>query len=469
MKDIPSCSVAVVGTGRIGLDLAYSLILAGHRVTLIARSNYESLRRRGFYHYEPSHPLGVAAVPPSMYNLCRTPGEAGKQDVIFITTGADDLLGVSKLIAPMLGRGTCVVSASNGLPVWFPACNSTIPSYTTGENLKRFEDLVGAVDLSLMVGGVIERGVSIRAKFGRQIVTPHIGNVIHIGELSGGSSARVSELCKLLPARCPLHLEQTSRLPLELWKKLAFNLRVNPPAAIYGSRIAEVFKDLALNAIGDGALGEFKHLGQALGIIQPENEREYDLSLGSIIAESRDSLHVPSTALDIRNRKTPELFPLVGAALEYARAWNQTAFSREERIDLLPLEMAGLSIMLGWFNQGKGARINNFRHISADLLPELETAYARSNHHLFVGAGLLVECCRALLKLPLLSQKPCDKCFAYDLSRMIRGHIDHRMSNAAATSLELAPSVAGMREVAGRIIPHAPFFQPSEIWLLKPP
>jgi 2-dehydropantoate 2-reductase len=101
--------IAVVGCGAVGSFYGAKLARAGHKVHFLLRSDYEAVRRRGVSIHSPD---GDFQVQP---HSARDPDEIGVAELILIglKTTANDQFG--KLLPPLVGPTTVLVTLQNGL------------------------------------------------------------------------------------------------------------------------------------------------------------------------------------------------------------------------------------------------------------------------------------------------------------------------------------------------------------------
>ena len=101
--------ISVVGCGAVGSYYGARLARAGEEVHFLLRSDYETVRRRGV---EIRSPAGDFRVHP---RCARSPEEIGGSDLVVValkTTANDQFV---KLLPPLVGTGTAVLTLQNGL------------------------------------------------------------------------------------------------------------------------------------------------------------------------------------------------------------------------------------------------------------------------------------------------------------------------------------------------------------------
>ena len=101
--------IAVVGCGAVGSYYGARLCRAGQEVHFLLRSDFEAVRQKGV---TIRSPVGNFTIHPQ---CARTPDEIGVSDVVLIglkTTANDQF---PKLLPPLVGPQTAVVTLQNGL------------------------------------------------------------------------------------------------------------------------------------------------------------------------------------------------------------------------------------------------------------------------------------------------------------------------------------------------------------------
>jgi len=108
-KTISIMKIAVVGCGAVGSYYGARLCRAGQDVHFLLRSDYDAVRQNGV---AVRSPAGDFTVRP---HCAKTPDEIGPSDVVLIglkTTANDQF---PKLLPPLVGPQTAVVTLQNGL------------------------------------------------------------------------------------------------------------------------------------------------------------------------------------------------------------------------------------------------------------------------------------------------------------------------------------------------------------------
>ena len=101
--------IAVVGCGAVGSFYGAKLAHAGHEVHFLLRSDYEAVRRQGVLIRSPE---GDFQVQPQ---CAQRPEEIGPADVVLIGLKTTANEAFAKLLPPLVGSSTAVLTLQNGL------------------------------------------------------------------------------------------------------------------------------------------------------------------------------------------------------------------------------------------------------------------------------------------------------------------------------------------------------------------
>jgi 2-dehydropantoate 2-reductase len=101
--------IAVVGCGAVGSYYGGKLARAGHEVHFLLRSDYEVVRRQGVMIRSPE---GDFQVHP---HCAQRPEEIGPVDLVFIGLKTTANEAFAKLLPPLVGASTAVLTLQNGL------------------------------------------------------------------------------------------------------------------------------------------------------------------------------------------------------------------------------------------------------------------------------------------------------------------------------------------------------------------
>ncbi len=101
--------IAVVGCGAVGSYYGAKLGRSGQEMHFLLRSDYEAVRRKGVQILSPE---GDFRFQPK---CARTPEEIGVSDLVLIGLKTTANAELGRLVAPLVGPGTAVMTLQNGL------------------------------------------------------------------------------------------------------------------------------------------------------------------------------------------------------------------------------------------------------------------------------------------------------------------------------------------------------------------
>src|SRR5437016_5940727 len=106
--------VCIYGAGAIGGWIGTKLVRAGCDVSVVARgATLVALQRDGLQLRSGGETVSAAV------RASASPAELGVQDLVVIAVKSQAMGDVAMCIAPLLGPGTVVLTAMNGVPWWF--------------------------------------------------------------------------------------------------------------------------------------------------------------------------------------------------------------------------------------------------------------------------------------------------------------------------------------------------------------
>jgi 2-dehydropantoate 2-reductase len=294
--------VCVVGAGAIGGFLGTRLALSGGAaVSALARgTTLAALRDHGWRLEEDGAQLRAPVALAS-----DEPRALGIQDLIIIALKAPALPQVAATLAPLLGPGTCVLPAMNGVPWWFSHGIAAL-----GDTPLQSVDPGGAIARALPVervlGCVVHAGVSVREP---GVARHSMGRRLIIGEPQGGASARVAALAQTL-TQAGFEVDCSQRVRYDIWYKLWGNMTMNPVSALTGATMDRVLEDELLRAFSAAAMREAAAVGERIGCAVTESPQERHAVTRRLGAFRTSMLQ------DVHAGRPLELDALVGAVRE---------------------------------------------------------------------------------------------------------------------------------------------------------
>jgi 2-dehydropantoate 2-reductase len=295
--------VAVMGAGAIGTWMGAALAGAGVDTTLVARgAHLEALRAGGARLLGPD---GERIVP---VRAVGSPAECGPVDVIIVAVKAHDLAVAGPLMAPLLGPGTTIVSAQNGVPWWW--FHGVAGSYA-GRTVKAV-DPVGAVTAALApartLGSVVYLGASLAGP-GVVRTRPEAGLVL--GEPDGTASSRLEQVAQLLES-AGFPVRRTAQIRTEIFTKLMGNASMNLVSVLTRAGLGTMAGDPGTGPIIGRLMEEIVEIADAHGA-RPQISITERLAIAARLGD-----HKSSTLQDLEAGKRLELDALGAAVVELA-------------------------------------------------------------------------------------------------------------------------------------------------------
>jgi len=250
-------SVCIVGAGAIGTVLGARLAAAGVPVSALARgTTLEALRDHGWRLRTPdgdvTAPVAAAAADAA---------ELGPHDVVVVAVKAPALASLAPALAPLLGAGTVVVPAMNGVPWWFFAGAEGPLEGLRLESVDPGGAISAALPASRVVGCVVHLNASV-AEPG--LAVHHAGDELLVGEPAGGPGPRAAAVADLLGG-AGLRVTVSPRIQRDVWFKLWGNLTMNPISALTGATTDRILDDDLVRGFADAVMLEAAAIGARIG------------------------------------------------------------------------------------------------------------------------------------------------------------------------------------------------------------
>ena len=296
--------ITIVGAGAIGAYLGTRLALSGaHRVSALARgATLQALQQHGWR----------AVVGGQLQQAPATASDRaaalGVQDLVVIAVKGPALPALAPTLGPLIGPGTVVLPAMNGVPWWF--CNG-VPG--VGSEPLASVDPGGATAAALPLAQVVGCVVHISCLSPQPGMAEHrMGQGLIVGEPKGGASARVDALAGLL-RDAGFDATASTDVRRDIWYKLWGNLTMNPVTAITGATVDRVLDDPLVRNFCSSAMREASAVGARIGCPieqSPEDRHAVTRRLGAFKS---------SMLQDVEAGRPIELDAIVTAVHEIAR------------------------------------------------------------------------------------------------------------------------------------------------------
>ena len=248
--------VCIYGAGAIGGYVGAQLSVGGCEVSAIARgATLDALREHGI-RLQLKDALVTAQI-----RAAEDPRELGPQDLVVVAVKTTALVEVASRIQPLLGNGTIVLPAMNGVPWWF------FNGFGGGYQGMRIEsvDPGGAIREAIparhVIGCVVHASCSVSAP---GIVHHGAGNRLIVGEPDGKQSERVRDLVAQL-VRAGFDATTSNCIQADVWYKLWGNMTMNPVSAITGATCDRILDDPLVSGFCLAIMREAAAIGAKIG------------------------------------------------------------------------------------------------------------------------------------------------------------------------------------------------------------
>ncbi len=277
--------IAVVGAGGVGGYYGGLLARAGLNVSFLCRgAHLEAIMKRGLTveSYRGDFRVDVQATDD--------PAEIGVSDVVLFCVKSYDTEDAARMIRPMVGPATVVVSLQNGVD------NEEVLGKILGK-----EKIMGGV--AFIGSRIREPGVILHTAAGGMT----------LGEMSGGMSERGKMLVRLFES-AGIEARLSEDIRKVMWRKMVWNCGFNALTALTGCTVGEVLALGEARAVIRAAMEEVIAVARALGIGLAGDLPEKTMSHTEKQGEIRTSM-----LMDNENGRRMEIEALNGAVSRRGR------------------------------------------------------------------------------------------------------------------------------------------------------
>ena len=248
--------VCLYGAGAVGGFIGALLAKSGCEISAVARkATLDALQTDGL-----KLQLGeeVIVVPVTAAN---NPARLGVQDLVIISVKAQSMGEVAEKITPLLGPGTTVLTAMNGVPWWYFQGGSGEYSGLQLDSVDPSGRIAAAIPVERILGAVVHGSFASNGPgFSRSV----FGKKLIIGEPDGTDSRRLNDLARLFSA-AGIDVETTSSIQREIWYKLWGNMTMNPVSALTGATCDKILDDPLVNRFCLNVMAEAAQIGAEIG------------------------------------------------------------------------------------------------------------------------------------------------------------------------------------------------------------
>lgn len=258
--------IAVMGSGGVGGFYGGRLARAGAEVTFVARGRHlAAMREQGLLIENEAQ--GDIHLPK--VQVTDDPATIGPVDLVLVGVKLWDLEAAAKVLKPVVGPDTAVLSLQNGV------IKDDILRRIFGD--KAVMGGVGYVATHIARPGVI-----------RQVGTLQR---ILFGEYDGSRSARAQALLELA-LKAGLQAELSTDIRRTLWEKYTFLVGLSGTTATMRSSIGPIRTNPQTRAFLHDLMKEVVAVGRAHGVALPENYADERLAFAdSVSPEMTSSMH----------------------------------------------------------------------------------------------------------------------------------------------------------------------------------
>jgi 2-dehydropantoate 2-reductase len=233
---------------------------------------------------------------------------AGPQDYVLITLKAPALAGTAPAMQPLIGPGTTIVSAVNGIPWWYfhklagPHEGRRVEAVDPGGIVSRL------LPPERVLGCVIYPAAEVTAP---GVIDHTYGDRFTLGEPDGSRSERVSQLAAALVAagfKAPVR----PKIRDEMWIKLWGNMAFNPLSALTMQTLDVITGEPELSALCRRMMLEGQAVAEKLGV-------RFAIDVDKRIAGGAEvGAHKTSMLQDLERGRPMEIDALLGSVVELA-------------------------------------------------------------------------------------------------------------------------------------------------------
>ncbi|MPS26027.1 MAG: 2-dehydropantoate 2-reductase [Alcaligenaceae bacterium] len=294
--------VCIFGAGAVGGHMAAHLARAGVDVSVVARGDHlAAIRRDGlrFIGLDGEFTVRVAASDH--------PADLGPQDLVISTLKAHGLPPAASSMRALLGAGTPVVFAVNGIPWWYLA---TLNGGSPASRLDPEGTLAREVGLARALGCVIRSP--------NEVVAPGVvrsnsrTSSFLVGEPDGALSPRLEQAVALLRRGLP-GAAPTRDIGREVWGKLLLNVPSSLLSSLTHSPSSALFADAATREL-------YARLARETCAVAARHGAAMAFDLDGQMAATGSNLHPPSMLQDLLAGRPLELDAQLFAVQDLARS-----------------------------------------------------------------------------------------------------------------------------------------------------
>lgn len=279
--------IAIIGSGALGCYYGARLAKAGNDVHFQVRSGRAAIMARGIRVKAPGERIQIKKVQTHA-----TTDDIGPCDLVIVSVKATANSALAKLLPPLMGPNTLVLTLQNGLGVEEPVA-----------------EVVGG---ERVLGAICFVGVTRTAP---GVVECSFPGLVMLGEFGRPAQARTREVARLFEA-AGVKCEAQDNLEELRWKKLVWNVPFNGLAIAAGGITTDVIMaDEGLRALARRLMEEILEAAAKFGhaIPRPFMDLQFDRT-------AKLGKYEPSSLIDYREGRPIELEEIWGEPVRRAKS-----------------------------------------------------------------------------------------------------------------------------------------------------
>lgn len=279
--------IAIVGTGALGGYYGARLMRAGNDVHFLVRSHRAALMARGLRVKTPTERFQVKKLQTHA-----TSEDIGPCDLVIVSVKATANSALAKLLPPLVGPNTLVLTLQNGLGVEEPVA-----------------EVVGG---DRVLGAICFAGVT---RTGPGLLECSFPGLIMLGEFGRPAQARTREVAKLFEA-AGVKCEAQDNLEELRWKKLVWNVPFNGLAIAAGGVTTDVLMaDEGLKILARRLMEEILEAAAKFGHTIPRTFMDLQFDRTAKLGK-----YEPSSLIDFREGRPIEIEEIWGEPVRRAKS-----------------------------------------------------------------------------------------------------------------------------------------------------
>jgi 2-dehydropantoate 2-reductase len=281
--------IAIFGVGAMGSVYAGLMAEAGHEIWAVDiwQDHVDAINQSGLRVEGASGDRVVQGIKATTHAQ-----DVGDCDLYVLATKASGVGPAARMIAPLMGAESIVITIQNGL-----GAGERIAQYMSTDRV-----LLGVAD---------GFGASMK---GSGHVHHNAMNLIRVGEMNGGMTERLERITGVWQ-EAGFNAKAFEDIDQLIWGKYICNVSFSGPCTVFDYTLGELMADPAAWAIAQGCAREVQALGQEKNIeFTFDDPIEYITAFGLKMPDAR-----PSMLLDHLAKRPSEIDAINGMAVELGK------------------------------------------------------------------------------------------------------------------------------------------------------